>query len=66
MNFYQCGRTASYASAGIAGAEMSVCPSVRPSHSSIASKRTRLASWFLHRRRGRVLKMTVHHKIRKG
>ena len=47
-HFYQRVSIASYASAGIATAEMSVCPSVHPSHSGIVSKRRKLASWFLH------------------
>jgi len=51
LAFYQCVSIASYASAGIARAEMSVRPSVRPSHSGIVSKRRKLASWFLHRPR---------------
>jgi len=42
--FYQRVSIASYASAGIARAEMSVCPSVCPSHSGIVSKRRKLAS----------------------
>jgi len=41
----------SYASAGIARTEMSVCLSkYRPSYSGIVSKRTKLALCFLHRR----------------
>ena len=40
---------ASYASAGIVRAEMSVRPSVCPSHSGIVSKWTK--SWFMHGRR---------------
>ena len=52
VNFYQRVSIPSYASAGIARAEMSVCPSVClsvcPSHSGIVSKRRKLASWFLH------------------
>jgi len=46
-----------------------VCPSVCLSHSAIVSKRTKLASWFLHRRRARTfwfLQMSVHPEIRKG
>jgi len=43
-NFYQRVSIASYASAGIARAEMSICLSVRPSHSGIVSKRRKLAS----------------------
>jgi len=31
----------------------SVCPSVRPSHAGIVSKRRKLVSWFIHRRRAR-------------
>ena len=46
--FYQRVSIVSYASAGIARAEMSVCLSVCPSHSGIVSKRRKLASWFLH------------------
>jgi len=46
--FYQRVSIASYASAGIARAEMSVRLSVRPSHSGIVSKRRKLVSWFLH------------------
>jgi len=42
--FYQRVSIASYASAGIARAEMSVCPSVCPTHSGIVSKRRKLAS----------------------
>jgi len=42
--FYQRVSIASYASAGIARGGMSVCPFVRPSHSSIVSKRRKLAS----------------------
>jgi len=44
VHFYQRVSIASYASAGIARAEMSVCPSVRPSHFGIVSKRRKLAS----------------------
>jgi len=44
LHFYQRVSIASYASAGIARAEMSVCPSVRPLHSGIVSKRRELAS----------------------
>ena len=42
--YYQRVSIASYASAGIARAEMSVRPSVRLSHSGIVSKRRKLAS----------------------
>jgi len=42
--FYQRVSIASYANTGIARAEMSVCPSVCPSHSGIVSKRRELAS----------------------
>ena len=48
QTFYEHVSIASYASAGIARAEMSVCPSVCPSHSGIVSKQRKLASWFLH------------------
>ena len=44
LSFYQRVSIASYASAGIARAEMSVRPSVCPSHSGIVSKRRKLAS----------------------
>ena len=52
LSFYQRVSIASYASDGIARAEMSVCPSVcpsvrssiSPSHSGIVSKRRKLAS----------------------
>jgi len=43
-DFYQRVSIASYASAGIARAEMSVRLSDRPSHSGIVSKRRKLAS----------------------
>jgi len=63
---------ASYASTGIARAEMSICPSVRPSvylsHSGIVSKRRKLASRFLYHLRARTYsfwKYLVHHEIRK-
>jgi len=52
---YLTNNRASYASSDIATAEMSVRLSVRPSHFSIVSlsKRTKLASWYLHRPRDR-------------
>jgi len=48
FDFYQRVSIASYASAGIARAEMSIRLSVCPSHSGIVSKRRKLVSWFLH------------------
>jgi len=48
-----------YASAGIAAAERSVCPSVSPSHSGIGSKRTARHDHFFHRRNARTMTEVV-------
>ena len=55
----QLGRIASYTSACIATAEMSVRLPVRHALRGIVSKRTKLASWCLHRQRARRLLVFV-------